>query len=181
MRIVESAQFEIGSVDIEQIDIDPKARDDIGTLLLGLRHLYVTPDLRAQVFDLLAAEVKPEVRNDTGRPGLDLWRILVLATLKQGLNCDYDSLVDFANNHILVRQMMGHGMLKTKYKRQTVADNVRLLSPELLAKISLLLVESGQKVAGKKPGEKLRGRCDSFCVETDVHFPTNVESPIMLS
>ena len=174
MRIVESAQFEIGSVDIEQIDIDPKARDDIGTLLMGLRHLYVTPDLRAQVFDLLAAEVKPEVRNDTGRPGLDLWRILVLATLKQGLNCDYDSLVDFANNHILVRQMMGHGMLKTKYKRQTVADNVRLLSPELLAKISLLLVESGQKVAGKKPGEKLRGRCDSFCVETDVHFPTDV-------
>ena len=26
----------------------------------------------------------------------------------------------------------------------------------------------------KKPGEPLRGRCDSFVVETDVHYPTDV-------
>ena len=29
-------------------------------------------------------------------------------------------------------------------------------------------------VAGKKPGAPLRGRCDSFVAETDVHFPTDV-------
>ena len=34
--------------------------------------------------------------------------------------------------------------------------------------------ESGHKVAKKKPGEPLRGRCDSFVVETDVHYPTDV-------
>ena len=26
----------------------------------------------------------------------------------------------------------------------------------------------------KKPGGPLRGRCDSFVVETDVHYPTDV-------
>ena len=36
------------------------------------------------------------------------------------------------------------------------------------------MVESGHKVAKKKPGEPLRGRCDSFVVETDVHYPTDV-------
>ena len=35
-------------------------------------------------------------------------------------------------------------------------------------------MESGHKVAKKKPGEPLRGRCDSFVVETDVHYPTDV-------
>jgi len=34
------------------------------------------------------------------------------------------------------------------------------------------VVESGHRVAGKKPGAPLLGRCDSFCVETDVHYPT---------
>ena len=35
-------------------------------------------------------------------------------------------------------------------------------------------MESGHTVVGKKPGEPLRGRCDSFVAETDVHYPTDV-------
>ena len=35
-------------------------------------------------------------------------------------------------------------------------------------------MESGHAVAGKKPGEPLRGRCDSFVAETNVHYPTDV-------
>ena len=49
-----------------------------------------------------------------------------------------------------------------------------LLTPELLSAVGQLVVESGHKVAKKKPGEPLRGRCDSFVVETDVHYPTDV-------
>ena len=49
-----------------------------------------------------------------------------------------------------------------------------LLTPELLSEIGQLVVESGHAVARKKPGEPLRGRCDSFVVETDVHYPTDV-------
>ena len=36
------------------------------------------------------------------------------------------------------------------------------------------LWRSGHAVARKKLGEPLRGRCDSFVVETDVHYPTDV-------
>ena len=67
---------------------------------------------------------------------------------------------------------MGHGVMEHEYERQTVVDNVSLLRPELLVKINQLVVQSGHKVARKKPGETLRGRCDSFCVETHVHYPT---------
>ena len=35
-------------------------------------------------------------------------------------------------------------------------------------------MESGHTVVGKKPGEPLRGRCDSFVVETNVRYPTDV-------
>ena len=54
-----------------------------------------------------------------------------------------------------------------------IIDNV-YLTPELLSKIGRLVVESGHAVARKKLGEPLRGRCDSFVVETDVHYPTDV-------
>ena len=55
-----------------------------------------------------------------------------------------------------------------------MVDNVSLLTPELLSAVGRLVVESGHQVAKKKPGEPLRGRCDSFVVETDVHYPTDV-------
>ena len=47
-----------------------------------------------------------------------------------------------------------------------MVDNVSLLTPELLSAVGRLVVESGHKVAKKKPGEPLRGRCDSFVVES---------------
>ena len=81
-----------------------------------------------------------------------------------------------ANHHETVRAFLGHGDFgdKTYYEYQTVLDNVCLLTPELLSEVGRLVVESGHTVAKKKPGERLRGRCDSFVVETDVHYPTDV-------
>ena len=49
-----------------------------------------------------------------------------------------------------------------------------LLNPKLLVKVNQLVVECGHTVVGKKPGELLRGRCDSFVAETNVHYPTDV-------
>ena len=173
MRKVEPAQLEIGGAFIEDVEICPKSRDDIPALLLGMQHLYAAVELRKRLFALLDSEINPDVRKDTGRPGMDLWSILVLAILKQGLGCDWDRLCELANHHQVLRQMMGHGWVGPEYEMQTVIDNVSLLSPSLLAKVNELLVGAGHKVAGKKPGEPLRGRCDSFCAETDVHYPTS--------
>ena len=117
---------------------------------------------------------RPTAQSD--RPGMDLWQILVLGVLKQGLGCDFDRLHDLTNHHQTIRAFLGHGDFddKTRYEYQTVVDNVSLLTPELLSAVGRLVVESGHKVAKKKPGEPLRGRCDSFVVETDVHYPTDV-------
>ena len=174
MRQVETTQCELGGAFISDIVISPKSRDDIPALLIGLQHLYMNGKARGKVFALLDAQVSPKARRDTGRPGMALWRILVLAVLRQGLNCDYDRITELANQHGTLRQMLGHGLFEHTYERQTVVDNVRLLSPELLAKISQVLVETGHEVVRKKPGETLHGRADSFCVETDVHYPTDV-------
>ena len=173
MRKVETPQLEIGGSFIEEVVINPRSRDDIPALLPGLQHLYVVEALRKRLFALLESEINPDVRKDTGRPGMDLWGILVLAILKQGPGCDRDRLCELANEHQTLRRMMGHGLLGRQYEMQTVIGNVSLLGPSLLVKVNGLLVEAGHKVAGKKPGEPLRGRCDSFCVETDVHYPTD--------
>ena len=106
---------------------------------------------------------------------MDLWRILALAVPEQGLDCDFDRLAHMANHDGLVRRMLGHSpALGHACEQQTAVDNVSLSGPKLLSGIGRLVVESGHKVAGKKPGEPLRGRAGSFCVETDAHYPTDV-------
>ena len=96
--------------------------------------------------------------------------------LKQGLGCDFDRLHDLANHHQTIRSFLGRSDFgdETYYEYQTVVDNVSLLTPEVLSAVGRLVVESGHQVAKKEPGEPLRGRCDSFVVETDVHYPTDV-------
>ncbi len=99
-----------------------------------------------------------------------------MGVVMQGLGCDFDRLHELVNEHMTLRQFLGHADIwdKRKYEYQTVVDNVCLVRPELLAQVGQLIVESGHAVARKKPGEPLRGRCDSFVVETDVHYPTDV-------
>ena len=176
MREVHRRQFQIGQVPIEKIWINPKSRDDIPAVLKGLQHIWGDEVLRARLLALLDEHILPEADRMVGRPGMDLWQILVLGVLKQGLGCDFDRLHDLTNHHETVRAFLGHSDFgdKTRYEYQTVVDNVSLLTPELLSAVGRLVVESGHQVAKKKLGEPLRGRCDSFVVETDVHYPTDV-------
>lgn len=51
---------------IEQIHINPKSRDNLPSLIVGLQHLFTVPTLREQVFALLAADVNPKARKDGG-------------------------------------------------------------------------------------------------------------------
>lgn len=153
MRQIIDAQCRLGETDIGQIEFDPKSRDDIPALLRGLQHLYVTAELREEVFALLQT-VKPEnVSWETGRPGLALWKILVLGTLRLNLNCDYDRVHELANNHKTLRQMLGHGFFDddVRYELQTLKDNVGLLSPALLDQINQVVVKAGHGLLKKKP------------------------------
>ena len=176
MREVHRSQFQLGQVPIEEIWINPKSRDDIPAVLKGLQHIWCDEESRERLFALLDEHILPEADRTVGRPGMELWQILVLGVLKQGLGCDFDRIHELTNHHDTIRAFLGHSDFgdKTHYEYQTVVDNVSLLTPELLSAVGRLVVESGHKVAKKKPGEPLRGRCDSFVVETDVHYPTDV-------
>ena len=152
MREVHRSQFHLGQVPIEKIWINPKSRDDIPAVLKGLQHIWCDEALRARLVALLDEHILPEADRTVGRPGMDLWQILVLGVLKQGLGCDFDRLHDLTNHHGTIREFLGHGDFddKTRYEYQTVVDNVSLLTPELLSAVGRLVVESGHKVAKKK-------------------------------
>ena len=176
MREVQKLQMEFGEIPIAEIPLNPKSRDDIPALLLGLQHLHGDATLRHRLFALLDAHILPGVDKTVGRPGMEMWRILVMGVIKQGLGCDFDRLHELVNHHDTIRQFLGHcdAFGKDYHEYQTVVDNVGHLGPGLLLEVNRLIVESGHAVARKKPGAPLRGRCDSFVVETDVHYPTDV-------
>ena len=174
MRAVQNQQMILGEVDIAQIKFDPRSRDDIPKVLRGLQHLYMNQALRQQIFALLETEIAPLVNKKQGRPGMPLWNILVCGVFRLDLNADYDRLHELVNHHDTLRQMLGHSPdFEYIYAYQTLVDNVCLFTPELLDKINTLVVKEGH-VLVKKGDAALRGRCDSFVVETDVHYPTDI-------
>ena len=175
MRNLRNPQLERGEVRIEDIKLDLKCRDDMLALLSGLQYLYSQEASCDRLFALLDEFILPGINRKVGRPGMAMWNILVLGVVMQGLGCDFDRLHDLANHHTVLRRFLGHDFGDQKlYQYQTLVDNVILLNPELLGKVNQLIVESGHKVVGKTPGEPLRGRCDSFVVETNVDYPTDI-------
>lgn len=175
-RSVEALQMELGEVDISKIEFPTKSRDDIPRILKGLQYVYKTPAIREKIFNLLEQRISPKIDKSNGRPGMDLWKIFVMGVLRLDLNCDYDRLHSLVNYFSLVRQMLGHSdsFEKHHYHIQTIKDNVCLLTPELLEEINQVIVEAGHLLLKKKESDPLRGRCDSFVVETNVHYPTDI-------
>jgi transposase, IS5 family len=176
MRTVLNPQMQFGTVDISKITFDPKSRDDIPQVLRGLQYIYSHPDLRAEVFKILEENIAPGKDKKNGRPGMELWKIFVLAVVRVNLNTDYDRLHELANNHLVMRQMMGHSTVfdRSYYELQTIKDNVQMVTPEMLDKINQVVVKAGHKLLKKKDLDPLKIRCDSFVVETNVHYPTDI-------
>ena len=176
MRQVQHMQIKLGEVAVSQIQLDTRSRDEIPKLLMGLRHIYCTPEIRRQVFAILEEIISKKTSKKNGRLGMDLWNILVLGTIRLSCDWDYDKLREMADNHKTLRQMLGHGIDEEdkRYPLQTLKDNVSLLTPAVLDRINQVVVHSGHKLVRKKKDESLRGRCDSFVVETDVHYPTDI-------
>ena len=152
MRKAIEEQIKFGEVDISSIQFNLKSRDDIVQILLGLQYLYGDPACRKEIFDLLDQLIPAHVSRDHGRPGMHLWQILVLGTLRLNLNCDYDRIHDLANNHIKIRQMLGHGSFgdQPDYGLQTIKDNVSLFTPEILDQINQVVVKAGHQLVKKK-------------------------------
>jgi len=176
MRKLIEKQLKIGQVDICDISVDPRCRDEIPQVLLGLQAIYGNKRVRDRVFSILSEIVPKNVDPENGRPGMDLWKILVLGTIRLSCNWDYDKVHDIANNHKLIREFMGHTVFEfdQRYGLQTIKDNLLLFTPEVLDRINRVVVAYGHMIVGHRKNEALQGRCDSFVVETDVHFPTDI-------
>lgn len=153
MRQTKNLQMKLWEIHISEIIIDKKSRDDIPPLLLGLQHIYVTTEIREEVFAILESMLPEGVNNKTGRRGMHLWNIFVLGVLRLNLDWDYDRLLEMTNNHKTIRQMLGfEGMISSSYtfKLQTLKDNVSLLTPEILDAINQVVVKAGHKLVKKK-------------------------------
>jgi len=182
MRQVIDPQLQFGEQDISAIKLDPRSRDDIPRILRGLQYIYITPEARERVFAILAEVLPPRADEEgtvsahTGRPGMAQWKILVLGALRLGLNADHDRIQELANQHSTIRQMLGHGDWadETQYSLQTVKENLRLFTPEMLDRINQEVVRAGHRLVKKSPDDVLAIRADSFVVETDVHYPTDI-------
>jgi len=140
-----------------------------------------TPTLKAEIFALLEAQILAG-KKATGRTGMDLWQILVLGVVRLGLDADWDRMEHIANYDTLVRQMLcvpalPWGDAAKVFGHQTLRDNVALLDDELLYQINARIAPPRREVFAKKagaPGAALAIKVDTYVLETDVHFPTDL-------
>jgi len=174
MRKVIELQMEFWKTDIANIEFDLQSRDEIPKLLMGLQYIHRTTSIREKVSEVLK-QIVPKKSYETGRPGMDLWKILVLGTLRLNCNWDFDKVLEMANNHNTLREMLGHSKtdFDSQYALQTLRDNIALLTPAILDEINQIVVKAGHSIISPNKDPQLRGSCDSFVVETDVHYPTD--------
>ena len=136
----------------------------------ALQHIYGQPKLRDEILDLISDDVNQDARDDVGREGMDYWQILVLAAVRLGCNLDYDKLQDLAEQHRSLRHIMGLGdwSEEANFGWRRIRDNVCLLKPTTIEKISHLIVAEGHRL---QPEAAKQTRADSFVAETNIHWP----------
>lgn len=181
MRQRYSPQSDLDVVPIEKIVLPLNSRDELPPILAGLKWIWMHPTLKAEIFALLEAKILAG-KKATGRTGMDLWQIVVLGVVRLGLDADYDRLEHLANYDSLLRQMLGvsitpWGADPRVFAHQTLRDNVALLDDAVLHEINARVAAAGRAVFKKKdaaPVEPLQIKVDTYVLETDVHYPTDV-------
>lgn len=169
-------QLRLGCIPIHQAEIPEKSRDAYAHLAAALKEIFVNPVYNQKVFSILEETIQ-KGKKSTGRNGMDLWHIFVMAQVRMCLNIGYDRLHLMANYDTLLRQLMGvenqSGFEKITFHYQTILDNVSLLDDETVGKLNEVIVNFGHHVFKKKEGAALHLKTDSFVVESNVHFPTD--------
>lgn len=153
-------QMSLRTIAISNARFPLKSRDELPPVLKALQYIFVTPELNEKVFSLLENKIVA-TKKKTGRPGMDLWHMLVLAVVRHTLSTNWDRLEDMANYHELVRSIMGvHATAfiehdKIEFGYQNILDNVQLIDEELLQQINQLIVEAGHSLLKKKTKKNL--------------------------
>ncbi len=173
-------QISLGTVPINAIKIPTKSRDEMPPTVRALQYIFTTEALNEKVFKLLEEKIC-KGKKKTGRKGMDLWHILVLAVIRHATGTNWDRLHMMANGDRYVREIMGvhctkFGIAEIEFEYQNILDNVSLIDEDLLYQINQVVVEAGHQLLKKKEKEvvELQLKTDSYAVETNVHFPTDL-------
>ena len=146
-------QHEIGLKLISETRVSLKSRDDFPAVVISLKEIFINKKLNAKVFNVLEEKVLKD-KKATGRPGMTLWQIFVLAQVRLALNIDYDRLEMMVNNNSTLRQLLGierkQGFGYVEIGRQRIIDNIRLLDDKTLINLNDLIVKFGHGVFKKK-------------------------------
>ena len=172
MRKSHSTERRLDCTPVSQVVLNLECRDDTIPILYALQHIYQNDSVRDAILQLIAADVNPHSDAQRGRPGLHYWHILVLAAVRLGCNFDYDRLQDLSENHRTLRDIMGVGEWSEEFSFtwRRIRDNLCLLKPDTLARISQLIVQEGHQL---QPEAATSARADSFVMETNIHYPTD--------
>src|SRR5664280_1198118 len=89
---------------------------------------------------------------------------------------DYDRILELANQHNTLREMLGLSGFNSdkRYRLQTLKDNIKLFTPAIMERIGAEVIRAGYKLLDLDSHALIRGRCDSFVLKTNVHFPTDI-------
>jgi len=178
MRNRFTQQLTIGILPIEKTVVSLKLKDSLTELLAALLEIYKTPEYNEKIFSLLE-DYLMKGKKKTGRTGMTLWQLFVLAQVRLCENIGYANLHALANNHLTLRSLLGMGadhggFTRLELEYQNIYDNVSLLSDDLLKEINQVVLDFGHnEVFKKKEKEALHLKSDSFVVQSNVHFPTD--------
>ncbi|MEL7586174.1 MAG: hypothetical protein AAGU19_05630 [Prolixibacteraceae bacterium] len=146
-------QLSLGQIPIEQTYINPKRKYVLDELLSSLKAIYCNKEYNEKIFSLLEKKANFG-KHRTGRKGMDLWCIFVLAQVRLSLGISYEMLHNLANNHRTIRQLIGiereFGYEPVEFEYQTVYENVSMLKDEVLAELNQVIVEFGHGEGLKK-------------------------------
>jgi hypothetical protein len=154
MRQRFARQLDLGQTPIEDVPIPLKSRDELPPVLRGLQWIFQTPEINEQVFQLLEQKVIG-TKKATGRPGMDLWHVLVLGVVRLALDCDYDRLEYLVHHDTLLRRIMGlethfSGAFGQGFHHKTLSENVCHVDDALLTEINAIVVQAGRPLLKKK-------------------------------
>ena len=176
MRRGFAEQLSINITPIKEVFIPLEKRNHMANLLAALQHLYMNEKWSHKI-ELVLSKTVNKNKRATGRTGMNLWEMFVLAQIRLCMNISYDELLSQANYHKLLRGILGvepnDYTQGHQYSRQNIVDNVSLLDDKTMKQINDLIVEMGHDVFKKKETVALRLKTDSFVVETDTYFPTD--------
>ena len=168
-------QLDMRITPICDIKIPTKSRDELPPTIRALQYIFITPSINEKIFALLEEKIC-KGKKKTGRPGMDLWHVLVLAVIRHCLDTNWDRLTHVANYDALVRNVLGvlPDLSEHEFEYQNILDNVSLIDEQLLQQINDIVVEAGQKLIKKKEKEAQHLKTDSYALETNIHFPTDL-------